>query len=257
MPKLYFLAMHNPADFAYDFGLIKVGVTDSDVAARIAQLQTGNPYELRCLGSFETPCALEVEHFVHRTHAAEMHNLEWLRWPRDEIRALVEKAQTAARRFEERKSKEESVKSRASNGQTRRAEPNEIKLHREARTLMRELVPAKLRLEIATNQLKAATGATHGIEGVVRVKHVPATIRFSAQRAQAAFPTLAADCSVEDVHGRFIWRKVTRRSFLSHPRGCKDGHREPSRRNVFTTTFCARCRSLIVSRLIWQTCGAN
>ncbi|MDO8681327.1 MAG: GIY-YIG nuclease family protein [Acidobacteriota bacterium] len=117
--------------------MVKVGVTDSDVAARIAQLQTGNPYELRCLASFETPCALEVEHFVHRTHAA---------------------------------------------------------------------------VEIAANQLKAATGATHGIEGVVRVKHVPATIRFSAQRAQAAFPTLASRCSIEDVHGRFIWRKVARRS---------------------------------------------
>ncbi len=79
MPNVYFLAMHNPADPMHDFGLVKVGVTDSDVAARIAQLQTGNPYELRCLGIFETSCALEVEHFVHRTHAAEMHNLEWLR----------------------------------------------------------------------------------------------------------------------------------------------------------------------------------
>ena len=43
------------------------------------------------------------------------------------------------------------------------------------------------------------------------MKFVPATIRFSAHRALAAFPVLASGCLVGGVHGRFIWTKVHRR----------------------------------------------
>src|SRR5579864_825613 len=120
MSKVYFLSMQDAADIGYDFGFIKVGITDGDVAARIAHLQTGNPHDLRCLASFDTSSASEVEHFIHRTHATRMHNREWSRWRRD-IGGLVQEAQAAASAFEGRKRKENAMISRATNGQSRAA----------------------------------------------------------------------------------------------------------------------------------------
>jgi hypothetical protein len=141
-----------------------------------------------------------------------MHQREWLRCGRHDLDRLVEEAKAAALRFEERKNKEDAITSRASNGQTRRADPEEIRLHRQIRALKSELVPALLRLTTAEHQLKAMTGATNGIEGVVRVKHVPATIRFSRERAQLLFAPLVDRCSFEDVSGGFKWRHVPRQS---------------------------------------------
>jgi len=212
MAKVYFLGMRNPADETHDFRLVKVGVTAGDVAIRVAQLQTGNPFELRCLSTFETTCARQVEHFIHRAHAADMQNLEWIRRSQAEVAVLVEQARAAAQRFEERKRIEDEIKTLPSAGHARRADAHEIRLHRIARDLLKELVPAKLQLEITSNRLRAATGSTHGIEGIVRARYVPEARRFSPQRAHALFPDLASGCVVEDVHGRFIWTRVPRRS---------------------------------------------
>jgi hypothetical protein len=212
MSNVYFLVMRTSADPGHDFGFVKVGITDGDVADRIASLQTGNPHELRCIHSFETSCAREVEHFMHRTHAADMHNREWLRCPAGEVSDLFEKAKEAAVRFENRKSKEDTFRRSASNGKERRAEPEEIRLHREVRKLAETVVPERLRLEAAESELKAATGGTYGIHGIVRVKYVQATIRFSSQLAETAFPELAARCRVRTMKGKFHWRRLPMRS---------------------------------------------
>ena len=146
MSRLYFLIMYDPADPERDFGLVKVGITDGDVADRIAQLQTGNPHELRCVADFDSLHARAVEHFVHRAHAANMHQLEWLRCRRNAVPSLVDEAKAAAQRIEVAKAKEERIVARVSNGKERRPTPEEADLHRAAASLMKQLVPAELRL---------------------------------------------------------------------------------------------------------------
>ena len=200
--------MRESPDSDRDFGLVKIGITRGDVLRRVASLQTGNPYDLLCIESFETPWPREVEHFMHRTHAADMQQTEWLRCGRDDLRNLVAEAREAARQIEERKSKEQDYISRPSNGQVRRATVEEFQFHVDARKVMKELVPARLRLTIAENRLKAATGATLGIPGIVRVKHVPATFRFSTRLAETRFPELALNCREDTISGAFRWRKV-------------------------------------------------
>jgi hypothetical protein len=200
--------MRESPDSEADFGLLKIGITRGDVLHRVASLQTGNPYDLFCVESFETPWPREVEHFMHRTHAADMQQTEWLRCGRNDLRTLVAEAREAARQIEERKSKEQGYTSRPSNGQVRRATLEEFQLHADARKVMKELVPAQLRLTIAENRLKAATGATFGIPGIVRVKHVPATFRFSARLAESQFPELAFNCREDTISGAFRWRKM-------------------------------------------------
>ncbi len=208
MPTVYFFMMHDPADPQRDFQQVKVGITGGDVARRIAQLQTGNPFELRCVDSFETPCARRVEHFLHRTHAAKMQHLEWLRWPRSEVHELIDEAKQAARRIEERASREERFASQPSNGIVRRPSREEIDLHMEARSFKTRLVPEMLRRQIAESLLTAATGSTLGIEGIVRVNRIEATIRFNPRLAEERFPALVDRCRVSKTEGRFCWLKT-------------------------------------------------
>ncbi len=45
-----------------------------------------------------------------------MQHLEWLRWPRDALRALIDEAREAARRIEEREAKESRIVALETNG---------------------------------------------------------------------------------------------------------------------------------------------
>jgi len=219
VPKVYFLVMNDPREPARDLGLVKVGITRGDVAGRILSLQTGNPYDLHCFDSFDTLWASDVEHFMHRTHAKEMHKNEWLTWPRSGLASLVTEARDAARRIGERKSREQDCLSRVSNGNSRRASPSEKRLHLDARRIQKELIPARLILEGAECQLKAATGATYGIPGIVRVKYVAASLRLSERLARLKFPALVSCCTNDSVSGSFRWRGMpTKRTFESYYR---------------------------------------
>jgi hypothetical protein len=192
--KVYFLEMNDPREVGGDFGLVKVGITWGDVADRVASLQTGNPFDLHCFAWFETPWPYEVENFMHRAHASEMHRNEWLKCTRQRLPGLVAEARDAANRVAERKAREESIVSQVSNGQTRRATLNEFRLRVDVRKLMKELIPAELRLRVAEDCLKAATGSTLGVTGIIRSKYLPATIRFCRSIAQSKFAVLASEC---------------------------------------------------------------
>jgi hypothetical protein len=215
---VYFLWMNDPSDSRHDFVLVKIGITKDDISRRIATLQTGNPFDLICFGCLKTPWPSDVEHFMHRSHAPDMQKNEWLRWRRDSLQRLVEEAKDEARRIEERKGRVRACIALISNGYEHPATPEVVHLHREAQELKKKLTPEQLRLDIAANCLRAATGATLGIRGIVQVRDVAATIRFSAKRAElqlprlaSQFPDLAAQCRVETIGGnRFRWRGVKR-----------------------------------------------
>jgi hypothetical protein len=204
---------------------VKVGITWGDVADRVASLQTGNPFDLHCFAWFETPWPHEVENFMHRAHASEMHRNEWLKCARQRLPGLVDEARDAANRVAERKVREESIVSQVSNGQTRRATINEFRLHVDVRKLMKELIPAELRLSVAEDCLKAATGSTLGVTGIIRSKYLPATIRFCPSIAQSKFAVLASECFFPRMTSCFRWRKVPqKRSFMEENRAALAAH---------------------------------
>jgi hypothetical protein len=205
---LYFLVMRDPRDACRDFGVVKIGITTRDVMDRVAALQTGNPYDLVLFDSISTNWPRAVEHFMHRTHATDMVKPEWIRCARDELPRLVSEASIAAERIAARKRKEETYAGRVSSGLTRRASIGEYHVHREARRLMKELVPARLDLRTAELRLNAASGVSGGIPGVVRVKLVPPLQRFDPALAEATFPELTRQCAVPRVQGAFRWRGV-------------------------------------------------
>ena len=206
--KVYFLVMSDPREVGTDFGLVKVGITRGDVAGRISGLQTGNPYDLFCVEAFETPWANEVEHFMHRVHASEMHKNEWLICPRNGLDALVAEAKGAARRIEERKRREQDSASRISNGKSRRATPSgETPPPRRQKAIQRTDT-LRTAVEAAENLLKASTGVTYGISGIVGVKYVPATLRFSEAVARSRFPSVVSECIAQRPSSLFRWRGV-------------------------------------------------
>src|SRR3989442_7575140 len=97
--QVYFLSLVDPANPSRDFELVKVGITGKDVERRIEQLQTGNPYQIRCDASFRSPVARQVEHWVHRTNASRVAQLEWLRLARAQIPDLVQTAKREGERL--------------------------------------------------------------------------------------------------------------------------------------------------------------
>ena len=97
--QVYFLSIVDPTTPSRDFALVKVGITKNDVERRIEQLQTGNPYQIRCESSFRSPAARQVERWVHRTNASRIAQLEWLRLKRSEIPHLVETAKRESERL--------------------------------------------------------------------------------------------------------------------------------------------------------------
>jgi hypothetical protein len=147
---------------------------------------------------------------MHRTHATEMIKPEWLRCSRDDLSGLVAEAKSEAQRIENRKLKEQAYATQTSNGQSRRATTAEFELHRDARKILKELVPAKLDLEIAEYRLAGATGTGRGISGIVRVKYIPAASRFDEGLAKFKFPHLASQFAQGGVRGGFRWRGVPR-----------------------------------------------
>ena len=209
MPSLYFLIMYYSADPGRDFGLVKVGITDGDVADRIAQLQTGNPYELRCVADFDSPHARSVEHFVHRAHAADMHQLEWLRCGREDA-GIVDEAEGRSAPYRSHQGEGGAHRrARLQRQGVRRPTPDETELHRAAASLMKDSATAELRLEAADGWLHAATATTLGIPGRGASDACSdSTSRFNPRRAEETHPHLAERFQAERTTGSFRWRKV-------------------------------------------------
>src|SRR5439155_317609 len=124
---------------------VKVGITKRDVARRIEQLQTGNPFQICCERSFRSPVARQIEHWVHRTSQVEQ--LEWLRLARSEIPGLVKRAQLEGERLARIEEARARWSRSKSNGIERQPGAEERRLHEAARGVLAELWPVKLRLE--------------------------------------------------------------------------------------------------------------
>ena len=205
---VYFLSLVDLAHPARDFELVKVGITKNDVERRIEQLQTGNPYRIRCEASFLTPVARQVEHWVHRNYASRVAQLEWLRVPRQEIPALVAAAQREAKRFALIADAKTRWSQRISNGNTRPATAEERKLHEGIQEVLFRFYPVKLHLRSTIASITLSAGTVCHVPGVLRVRVIPTSRRFSSREALERFPDLTADHTVETVGGRFRWRQV-------------------------------------------------
>src|SRR5438128_2865016 len=204
--QVYFLSLVNPANPDHDFERVKVGITRRDVARRIEQLQTGNPFRVRGERSFRSPVARQVEHWVHRTSQVEQ--LEWLRLARSEIPGLVRKAQLEGERIARIAEATARWSRSESNGKERQPGAEERRLHEAARGVLAELWPVSLRLECTKRSIALKAGKVLHIPGIVTVSYRPLSGRVRPNTALKKFHDLAAPYAVEEVDGTFRWRGV-------------------------------------------------
>ncbi len=204
--QVYFLSLVNPANPGHDFERVKVGITKRDVARRIEQLQTGNPFQICCERSFRSPVARQIEHWVHRTSQVEQ--LEWLRLARSEIPGLVKRAQLEGERLARIEEARARWSRSKSNGIERQPGAEERRLHEAARGVLAELWPVKLRLECTKRSVALKAGKFLRVPGIVTISYRPSAGRFNPKTALKKFHDLAAPYTVEEVGGTFRWRDV-------------------------------------------------
>jgi hypothetical protein len=212
-PYVYFLSLEDPDDPVRDLQRVKVGITKNDVEKRIAQLQTGNPYAIRCLEAFRTSVARQVEHWVHRTHAAKLVNVEWLRIPRGDVAALVAAAQKEARRLGRIARNIDKWNSTCSNGRERASSKRQLDIYAAARDLRVEIRGVEFRAGVLASRIFVAAGRVERVPGILKVQVSPAFYAFSAKHAAERFPDLVADHMSERIEGRFCWKGMGRPSF--------------------------------------------
>ncbi len=206
--QVYFLSLADPADPGRDFGLVKVGITKNDVERRIEQLQTGNPYQICCEASFQSAVARQVEHWVHRTNASRVAQLEWLRLARSDIADVVKTAKQEGERLARIAEAMARWSQSESNGKERQPGSGEKRLHETVRGVLTDLCPVKLRLERTARSIALEAGKVLRIPGIVKIWPFSPSRRFSSQMALDKFPNLAAGHAVEEVGGSFRWRDV-------------------------------------------------
>jgi len=207
--QVYFLSLVDPANQDHDFGLVKVGITEKDIEERIEQLQTGNPYQLRCERSFRSPVARQIEHFVHRT--SQVAQPEWLRLARSEIPDLVKKAQQEGERLARIEEARVRWSHMESNEMERQPGAEERRLHKEVRGILAELWPVKLRLELTRTRIALQAGRVLRIPGIVTISYLPSSGWFNSKTALEKFHDLAAAHTIENVDGTFQWLETPTR----------------------------------------------
>jgi Meiotically up-regulated gene 113 len=204
--RVYFLYLVDPGDPSRDFGLVKVGVTGGDVERRIGQLQTGNPYQIRCDTSFESLVPWQVENWVHRAYASQVAHLEWLRLTRAEIPALAVAAQEQATRLAQIAEAKALWSRCVSNGEGRPPTSEESDIQREVQGIRSVLRRIGLELERIKGQIALRAGTVRRVPGVLTVRIVKPRAAFRSQLALQKFANVAAPYLNEEVRGTFHWR---------------------------------------------------
>jgi hypothetical protein len=202
---VYFLSLVDPTDPDRDFRLVKVGITTNDVEQRIQDLQTGNPYRIRCVAAFPTPVARQVEHWVHRANAARVAHLEWLRAARLEIPALVSSAQLEEKRLASIAAAKARWSHWISNNQERKAGTEDNRLHQAMQAIRSQSGPLELQLKHTTVRIALLAGR---VWRIVRINVMPTSRRFDSRMALDKFSELAASHMVEKVRGGLYWRQM-------------------------------------------------
>jgi hypothetical protein len=72
-----------------DGELYKIGVTRGSIKKRIDKLQTGNPYQIAVIHTYETEYPFKIESMLHNQHQAKKVNNEWFNLSKDDIESFI------------------------------------------------------------------------------------------------------------------------------------------------------------------------
>lgn len=77
----------------FDGELYKIGVTRGDIDKRIKKLQTGNPYNIILIDSYQTNFPFHIEKMLHARFVNQRVNNEWFDLSLDDVRNFQNECQ--------------------------------------------------------------------------------------------------------------------------------------------------------------------
>tara|TARA_B100000686_G_scaffold324559_1_gene380366 strand:+ start:137 stop:1159 length:1023 start_codon:yes stop_codon:yes gene_type:complete len=189
---LYVLGLEDPAG-----GLVppyyKIGITTDTVAKRIRQLQTGNPYRIVALHTFEIEGAEIVEQNLHRVYAQNRRVLEWFELSDAELAAVLQSAKDFKDDIEALVVEVRDLDQQYSNDTMLNPTAEATDLHLQAVTLEGHKTQNSLRIATIRSSLASITGTTRGIQGITQVSITNPSPGFSRRELKSANPDLYND----------------------------------------------------------------
>ncbi len=191
---MYVLGLEDPAG-----GLVppyyKLGITTGTVAKRIRQLQTGNPYKIVALHTFEIEGAEIVEQNLHRVYAPHRRILEWFELSDDELAAVLQAAEDLKDDIEALVVEVRELDQQPSSNVILNATPEAQTLHQEAVVLESAKTQNSLRAAVLRSMLASLTGVGRGIVGITAVSVTSPTSGFSK---------VALKADDKDLYGQYL-----------------------------------------------------
>ncbi len=189
---LYVLGLEDPAGGAVP-PYYKVGITTDTVAKRIRQLQTGNPYRIVALHTFEIEGAEIVEQNLHRVYAPNRRILEWFELSDDELAAVLQAAEDLRDDIEALVVEVRDLDQQHSNDTMLNPTTEATDLHLQAVALEGQKTQNSLRVATVRSMLARITGTTRGIDRIAQVSITNPSPGFSKAALKAADPDLYTD----------------------------------------------------------------
>ena len=189
---LHILGLEDPAGGTVP-PYYKVGITTDTVAKRIRQLQTGNPYRIVALHTFEIEGAEIVEQSLHRVYAPNRRILEWFELSDAELAAVLQAAENLKDDIEALVVEVRDLDQQHSNDTMLNPTAEATDLHLQAVTLEGQKTQNSLRIATMRSSLARITGTTRGIEGITQVSITNPSPGFSKRELKSADPDLYND----------------------------------------------------------------
>jgi len=189
---LYVLGLEDPAGGSVP-PYYKIGITTDTVAKRIRQLQTGNPYRIVALHTFEIEGAEIVEQNLHRVYAQNRRVLEWFELSDAELAAVLQSTKDFKDDIEALVVEVRDLDQQYSNDTMLNPTAEATDLHLQAVTLEGHKTQNSLRIATMRSSLARITGTTKGIEGITQVSITSPSPGFSRRELKSADSDLYND----------------------------------------------------------------
>jgi hypothetical protein len=208
IPKLgpgtvYFLKLVDSRG-KHSFQEYKIGFTENDVAERIRQLKTGNPFRITLVDAVKSEAAHFLERRMHARLTTFNTHLEWFEFT-DPSKLEVEIAITRqdAAQLDNLARIVEQHRTQPSTDIA--IEPNDAsqQLFQRALEIEREKTQKKIQREICRWKLFLMSAGTGGIDGIVKVTQAKSQRRFNEKKCKSDYPELYKQSWTESLEESF------------------------------------------------------
>ena len=176
---------------------VKIGIVTNDrkTEDRLKDHQTGNPRGIYPVAEVtNVPFVERLETQLHYEHNEKWIAGEWFLLDDKEVKAVVKRAEALkTQQLSEKPLLEEvllKIQKKTSNGKIKKADKKVLDIEKNIIQLKGELNVLKAKIEISKYEFYTLLGANGTIDGVLRIKYSPSTLKFDEKALQVTHPAL-------------------------------------------------------------------